>query len=198
MNEEESLVLLAKWQTGSDQAAAAELYARYSGRLMALAQKRLSSKLARRVDPEEIVNSVARTFFLRVRDGRLVVPVGADLWHLLSVIAVKKVLGQVEYQSREKRSMNAEVAYEDSVVVGPHEAWTREPAPEVVLGLEEERDRILARYLPHHAEAVRLKLRGEETGTIAETLGVSDSMVSAILRRFAQDLQTRLAGEGES
>ena len=61
-----SLVLLERFR-GGDDLAAAEIFNRYFGRLTALARSRLSPRLARRTDPEDIVLSVYRSFFVAAR-----------------------------------------------------------------------------------------------------------------------------------
>src|SRR5262245_5216743 len=61
--------LLARWRNG-DQQAAAVLFHRYADRLVALAKSRLSARLASRVDPEDVVQSVYRSFFVDARVGR--------------------------------------------------------------------------------------------------------------------------------
>ena len=60
--------LLDQWRAG-DERAAKELFDSYVERLMALARRRISQRLASRVDPEDIVQSVFRTFFGRVKAG---------------------------------------------------------------------------------------------------------------------------------
>ena len=61
--------LVARWRAG-DQQAATELFSRYANRLIALARKRLSDKLAGHIDPEDVVQSVYRSFFADAREGR--------------------------------------------------------------------------------------------------------------------------------
>src|SRR5262245_58097585 len=62
MQDESSVHLVSRWRAG-DQQAAAELFRRYASRLIALAQSRLSASMASRVDPEDVVQSVYRSFF---------------------------------------------------------------------------------------------------------------------------------------
>ena len=61
-----SLVLLERFR-GGDDLAAAEIFDRYFQRLTALARSRLSPRLAQRTDPEDIVLSVYRSFFVDAR-----------------------------------------------------------------------------------------------------------------------------------
>ncbi len=64
---------------GGQADASTQLYLRYAKRLHALATKQMSAELARRVDPEDIVQSVFRTFFRRLASGHYDVPDGEDL-----------------------------------------------------------------------------------------------------------------------
>ena len=82
MDQGHSVNLVHRWR-GGDQKAAEELFRRYANRLIGLARSRLSRKLARRVDPEDVVQSVYRSFFHDVRDGRYDLQRGGDLWRLL-------------------------------------------------------------------------------------------------------------------
>src|SRR5437763_46346 len=60
--------LLARFR-GGEPDAFTRLYFRYARRLQALAAAQTSPDLARRAEPEEIVQSVFRTFFRRVAEG---------------------------------------------------------------------------------------------------------------------------------
>ena len=68
-----SLVLLSGVRQGNEPAAEA-LFARYFERLQALVRSRLSPRFSRRTDPEDVVMSVYRSFFV----GALRRPVHAD------------------------------------------------------------------------------------------------------------------------
>src|SRR5262249_61833539 len=87
--------LLARWREG-DQQAAAEIFRRYVGRLIGIVQARLSAKLARRVDPEDVVQSAYRSFFAGARNGQYDLPLGRDLWRLLVAITLHKLPDQVK------------------------------------------------------------------------------------------------------
>src|ERR1700722_1148972 len=76
---------------GGQQQAATDLYFRYAQRLRALVRSRCSPQLARRLEPDDIVQSVFRRFFHRVLQGDYDVPPGEELWGLLLVIALNKI-----------------------------------------------------------------------------------------------------------
>src|SRR5207302_10658754 len=82
--------LLRRFRGGS-QDAATELYVRYAHRLRALVKARCSSELARRLEPDDIVQSVFRRFFRRVSQGDYDVPAGEELWGLFLVIALNRI-----------------------------------------------------------------------------------------------------------
>src|SRR6188508_3437537 len=53
-----------------DPQAAMELFDRYVQRLVALVRVRLSPKLKRRIDPEDVVQSAYRSFFMHAQTGQ--------------------------------------------------------------------------------------------------------------------------------
>src|SRR5438270_9021015 len=105
MTDESSAVLVSRWRERQDQQAAEELFHRYVDRLVALARSRLQNKLAPRVDAEDVAQSVYRSFFRRIRDGRLDFHPGDNLWRLLGTITVHKVHGRTAFHYAEKRSI---------------------------------------------------------------------------------------------
>ena len=48
-----------------DSEAATEIFHRFAARLIALARTRLDSRVRQKVDPEDVVQSVFRSFFIR-------------------------------------------------------------------------------------------------------------------------------------
>src|SRR4029078_5395667 len=82
--------LLVRLQGGLEDAAT-QLYLRYPDRLRALAVRQTADDLKARVDPDDIVQSVFRTFFRRASEGHYQVPDGEELWKLFLVIALNKI-----------------------------------------------------------------------------------------------------------
>ena len=87
----DSRVLADRCRAG-DAAAARELFDRYVDRLVAVARRRLSRPITSRVDPEDIVQSVFRTFFGRLRAGQFHLDQQNDVCKLLVRITVNKTL----------------------------------------------------------------------------------------------------------
>src|SRR3954466_3833342 len=96
--------LLRRLRGGSEDAAT-QLYRRYAHRLRALARANTSAHLARRVDAEDIVQSVFRIFFTAASQGLYDVPAGEDLWKLLLVIALNKIRAEGVFHQAAKRDV---------------------------------------------------------------------------------------------
>jgi DNA-directed RNA polymerase specialized sigma24 family protein len=105
--EDTSINLIARWRQG-DQQAAAVLFGRYAQQLIGLAAARLSARLSQRVDPEEVVQSAFRSFFVAARDGSYDLQRGGDLWRLLVSITLHKLHDQVKRNIAGKRSVDRE------------------------------------------------------------------------------------------
>ena len=93
--------LLHRYRRGDDDAAT-ELYLRYAHRLRALANAQTSPELQQRVDNEDLVQSIFRTFFRRVAGGQYDVPNGDELWKLLLVIGLEQNSFYCDSSSREQ------------------------------------------------------------------------------------------------
>src|SRR5262245_44814537 len=124
----ESIDLLERIAAG-DQAAAAVVFERYLERLTRLAQSRLAVKLAARVDPEDIIQSAYRSFFVAARQGRFELTRGGDLWRLLAEVTLHKLYRHVEHHLAQRRSVQRERQTTDSVLGGLAFA-NHEPTPE--------------------------------------------------------------------
>lgn len=101
--------LVRRFRAGEDDAAT-QLYKRYADRLYRLAQRNTATDLTRRFDAEDVVQSVFRTFFRRVRTGLYDLPDGDELWRLLLVISLNKIRALAIHHRAQKRSVNATVA----------------------------------------------------------------------------------------
>src|SRR5437764_728387 len=104
--------LLRRLRGGSEDAAT-QLYRRYAHRLRALARANTSAHLARRVDAEDIVQSVFRVFFAAASQGLYDVPAGEDLWKLLLVIALNKIRTKGVFHAAARRDVRLTRGDED-------------------------------------------------------------------------------------
>ncbi|MCA9234742.1 MAG: sigma-70 family RNA polymerase sigma factor [Planctomycetales bacterium] len=183
--------LLRRFQTGQ-QDAATELYLRYARRLQALARKQTGQQLAARFDPEDVVQSVFRTFFRRASEGCYAAPVGEELWQLLLVLALNKIRSLAVYHRAQKRDAGRTVAA-DAVAEAAGESGDDAIAYNTMRLVVDE----LIESLPApQDEIIRLRIEGHEVADIAATTGRSKRTVERTLQQFRTRL-TRLIDEDD-
>lgn len=170
--------LLLRLQAGSE-TAATRLYFRYAKRLRALARASCSADLARRVDADDIVQSVFRVFFKAASQGLYDVPAGEDLWKLLLVIALNKIRAQGIYHQAAKRDVRitAELGGTDPSADTPAADAADRAFLELVV-----RD-TLARLPASHRRMIELRLEGYEVAEIARLLSRSKRTVERGLQQ---------------
>src|ERR1700733_10563187 len=113
MSDEDTFTrLMTLLRTGED-AAAREVFERFAGRLPATARGRFNRVLARKVDPEDVVQSAFKSFFVRHRAGRLDVDDWDGLWNLLTLITLRKCADRAEYFLADRRDAAREASGPD-------------------------------------------------------------------------------------
>jgi RNA polymerase sigma-70 factor (ECF subfamily) len=180
--------LLERYRRGSEDAAT-QIYLRYAHRLRGLARTQVSADLARRVDLDDIVQSVFRSFFRRASTGYYNVPAGEELWKLFLVIALHKIRNQGTFHRAAKRDVRR---------TGGGTSLDRD------LGSKADRnhqslaflqlviDEALAKLLPHHKQMIELRIEGLEVAEIAARTGRSKRTVERVLQEARARLKDLL------
>ena len=176
--------LLRRLQRGQADAPTA-LYLRYAQRLHALAQAQSSPDLARRVEPEEIVQSVFRTFFRRAVQGHYTVPDGEEIWKLLLVIALNKVRTAGAYHRAAKRDVRLTTGGEAYDRALESEPGKDESALTVLRLVVAE---LLEEMPAPNRRMIELRVEGHEVAEIADKVQRSKRSVERVL----QDFRSRL------
>jgi RNA polymerase sigma-70 factor (ECF subfamily) len=179
-----SLLLQAR---GGNQEAAAALYLRYAPRLRDLARARFSADLARRLDAEDIVQSVFSTFFQGVHQGQYEVPAGRELWQLLLVIALNKIRAHGKFHRAARRDVRLTAGGER---LDEGARYERDHAPLALLQLAV--DEILQRLPAAHRQVVLSRIEGFEVAEIAERVGCSRRTAERVLQEFRRRLAKAL------
>jgi RNA polymerase sigma-70 factor (ECF subfamily) len=189
-SEDRSGDLVARWRQG-DQQAAAQLFHRYAERLIVLARSHLTPKLAQRVDPEDVVQSVYRSFFAETRAGRYEFDRGGDLWHLLVAITHHKLYDQVKHNTRQKRAVAREqnLGKNGSFYGLETTLLAREPTPLEAAALSDTIEQLMRHLKPMHRNVFELRLKGYSTDEIAAELQFSERMVRYVLEWIEQELR---------
>ena len=194
--EDESIILLNRYRNG-DSSAADELFRRYVDRLVALARSRLSARLARRVDAEDVVQSVYGSFFIRARDGQYALERSGDLWRLLAGITVNKVLGQAERHQQQKRDFNREQSLAAAGLPGGSlDLMASCPGPEEAVIVIDVLEQVMQGLSPHERKVLELRLAGESIEEIADVICRSQRTVRRLLDRFRDLLEQKFLAQG--
>ncbi len=189
----DSAKLVEMFRAGDDEAAEV-LFKRYVNRLIRVAHNRLSTKLARRIDPEDVVQSVFRSFFEHARRGRYEIDEEGELWSLLAAITVNKIRRKVELNTAKKRGVDME----QSAFDGPEgqyqpQAISAEPLPADVLGLMDEVALLTRDLEDFQKRIVELRLAGYRLDEIAEDVSMSERTVRRVLDKVKVHLDARMA-----
>jgi RNA polymerase sigma-70 factor (ECF subfamily) len=188
--DDRSGALVARWRQG-DQQAAAELFHRYASRLIALARSRLPAQLSPRVDAEDVVQSVYRSFFAATSAGQYDVDQGSDLWRLLVAITLHKLHHQIRHHGTGKRAAVRDRGFgsEDSFFGLQGPVPTQEPSPLEALALADELEQVMRRLKPLDRRILELRLQGYTIEEVAAATERSERRVYRILEQIKQQLE---------
>jgi RNA polymerase sigma-70 factor (ECF subfamily) len=175
--------LIKQFRAGSE-SAAGELFDRYCEKLMRLAQRRIGQRMSSRVDPEDVIQSAFRTFFVRVRNDEFTFDGENDLFKLLVRLTVNKALRQIAHHRAAKRDPHREAgqgADDADILAG---VMAHEPSPDVEVAVLDEFERFLSKLPEFERKVLELKLQGNTTTEIAEALGSYDRKIRRVLERI--------------
>ena len=192
MIDDQSGNLVARWRRGDEQAAA-ELFQRYAQRLIALVRSRLSAQLSSRFDPEDVIQSVCRSFFAGARAGEYDVERGGDLWRLLVAITLHKLNDQVKRHTSDRRSVRRErqLGPEEGLFSFESHLQTREPSPVEAVALIDKVEHVMRGLPPLHRRMLELRLHGYNFFEIAAETQTGERTVYRVLKRVRQQLEER-------
>lgn len=190
--DDSSVNLIARWRQG-DSDAADILLRRYTDRLIRLARSRLPKALSGRIDPEDVVQSVYRSFCAEAPTDRYVLERSGDLWRLLAAITIHKVMSQVEHHGAAKRAVSKEQteAAPDVSSDAFMEAVARDPSPSEAAAVTDELQLVLNDLSPTNRTMVELRLQGHTFEHIAQATERSERMVRRVLEQVKDRLLLR-------
>jgi len=176
----EEQVLIDLWRQG-DEEAARQIVDRYVDRLLALSRRHISQRLASRVDPEDIVQSVFRTFFCRLKQGRFVFAEQDDLCKLLVRITLHKTLRQVAFHKAAKRDPSQETSQGEHHREELLALLDQEPTPEATVAFLDQLEHFLSLLGPEQRQILELRLQGYSNEEIAQRLGLYDRKIRRVI-----------------
>lgn len=180
-------------------ALAAEAVSRYSDRLAGLVRSRLGWRLRRKLDPEDVVQSVFKSFVRLQQQKPLEFENWEAVWALLALITVRKCGRTIGHFMAACRSVAAEQS------VGPGgtltdpdaarciEAFSREPDPHEAALLAETLQSLLENLDDRDRRIVSLALEGATTVEISDEVERSERTVQRVLKRVWDGLAAQTA-----
>lgn len=160
--------------------AATELYARYANRLLDLAKRRTGAELGHRVEPEDVVQSVFRTFFRRAAEGSYQVPDGDTLWKLFMVIALNKIRSLADFHRADKR----DVRRTQGMLETPPDNHEQESLNILKMTIED----LTSGLHESHQHMIRMRIEGYGVDEIAAKVQRSKRSTERVLQAFRERL----------
>jgi DNA-directed RNA polymerase specialized sigma24 family protein len=184
-----------------DERATRELWDRYFRRLVGLAAKGLPHNARRDSEEEDVALSAFQNFCERAaRDEFPQLSDRDDLWRLLAVITLRKVVSAVRRRSCVKRGGGVVVG-ESAELDGPDAEGLslflgRDPSPELAAQVAEDYERLMEALGDETLKVVALmKMEGHSSGEIAGRLGVASRTVVRKLRLIREIWEDQASGE---
>jgi RNA polymerase sigma-70 factor (ECF subfamily) len=174
-----------------DQDAAARLYGQYAQRLIGLAHRHLEGRIRQKVDPEDVAQSVFKSFFKRQRQGQFDLSSWDNLWSMLVAITLHKCGHRIEYYRAACRNVAREQAPINSdQSVHAFEALADDPAPSQAAMLAELTEQIMAGLNDDRERQIfALSLDGHTPAEISEQVGRTERTVQRTLARIRAKLE---------
>jgi RNA polymerase sigma-70 factor (ECF subfamily) len=191
MSNNDPIRALAERLRSGEDAAAREVFERFAGRLVALARRQFNGLLARKVDPEDVVQSAFKSFFVRQRDGKVEIVDGGGLWNLLTLITLRKCADRAEYFRAGRRDAVREAT-------GPNGgdrpdmgliAVDREPRPEEAVILAETVEQLFRDLTVDERPVLEMSLQGYTAPEISDRLGRAERSVRRLRERIRKRLE---------
>jgi RNA polymerase sigma-70 factor (ECF subfamily) len=184
--------LVRRFRAG-EQDAATELYLRYADRLEKLARSETGRDLGTRLDAEDVVQSVFRTFFRRAAAGQYELPAGEELWRLILVIALNKIRQLGIHHRAAKRDATRTKSVEHWEGVAPAAAKESDETARATLAMVI--DELLSQLPAAHRAMIELRIEGHEVAEIAARTERSQRSVERVLQNFRQQLSKLIHDE---
>jgi DNA-directed RNA polymerase specialized sigma24 family protein len=178
-----SLVRLLR---GGDERAAETLYRRYVRRVHALIAGQLPDRLAPRISPDDIAQSVFRVLFHGLAERTYDVPRDHELWGLLCALALSKVRDRVAYHQAARRDVRRTAAAPDHTLAA--EADRVSESGRLCLEVED----LLQAFHADDRQIVSLRMAGHEVLEISELTGRSLRTVERVLQKARNRLRDAL------
>lgn len=183
--------LMGRLKAGED-GAARVVFERFAHRLIGLARKSLDVRLLQKVDPEDVVQSAYKSFFIGQREAKWEFGGWDGLWGMLTLITLRKCAHRAEYYQAEKRDVRRELPPATDSVGGAVDAFAldREPQPEEAALLVETVQSLFQSLTDADERAIlEMSLQGFTATEICDQTGRAERSVRRLRERTRKRLE---------
>ncbi len=191
MSQNSCVGIMEQLQAG-DSAAAAHIFDRFAQRLVCLARNRLNLQLQQKVDPEDVAQSVFKSFFRKHGQESFTIEDWNGLWGLLVMMTMRKCNRQAErfhaVRRDVRRETNGKPTSADSEI-----HWDpagTDPTPEQSAMLAETMERVMERLDERGRQVFMLRLQGYTIPEISEQIFRTERTVHRTLDRIREQLES--------
>jgi RNA polymerase sigma-70 factor (ECF subfamily) len=187
--------MVLKQLRAGDQEAATQVFHRFAQQLVGLAGHKLNQLIRCKAGPEDVIQSVFKSFFLRQRQGQFALQGWDDVWDLLVIITLRKCCNRVEHFQAARRDVRREVAAAPPASESGTgwEALAREPDPAEAAQLAETLEQLFATFQERERSILELTLQGLSAREVGTRVGCSERKVFRVLERARHELDRLLA-----
>jgi RNA polymerase sigma-70 factor (ECF subfamily) len=185
---------MARLRAG-DEESARQVFERFAHRLVGLAAHRLPEALRPKVDPEDVVQSVFRSFFARHAAGQFHLEAWDGLWGLLAVLTARKCSGRLDHFLAACRDVRRETKPTPAAAGDSVSTWqpaAAAPSPAEAAILDETLGQALAAVKEAQRPIVLLRLQGFRESEIAAQVGCTERTVERVLKKVREHLLLRV------
>ena len=185
---------LTRLRAGEDDATC-KVFHLFASRLISISRSHLDARARQKVDPEDVTQSVFRTFFRRAGAGEFTFEDWQGIWGLLVTITMRKCGRQVESLRAARRDYRREAQIgqhdESSQLMWEPQADT--PTPDEAAALTETIENLMAQLDERGREVLTLRLQGYTVPEISLRIGRTERTVFRILDHIKSELQAHIA-----
>jgi RNA polymerase sigma-70 factor (ECF subfamily) len=178
-----------------------EVARRYTAGLIGLVRRRLDNRLQAKLDPEDVVQSVYRTFLRRHKLKPFRFTSWENLWGLLVMLTVRRCSKWYQHYATQKRDLSRDASLpagpDDGELLASREPADPRPTPEEAALLGELVDEMLRGLDDKQRRIITLGLLGFDDARISKEVGRTEYRIGQVRDRFIGHVQEVLAGEPE-
>ena len=174
---------------GGDSEAEQLLFNRFSRRLIQLASGKICEVFNSKIEPEDVVQSVFKSFFVRHRRGDLEFNSWDDIWSFLACVTARKCSEKTGAFLTKKRCVNRESADSQRDEQFSRQLTNDEPTPEHVAMFNELLSQLFGSMTESQRDIIRFRMQGFTNTEIAKKLGRTERTVYRALLQLRETSQ---------